>query len=323
MADDNVAIPLHRAVAARRRTPMTTPQRKRPTPPQTAAAAAAPHDATVPRAARRPRAEEGSKAAGRRGIQSIETGFAILEVMRRAGGPIALSRIAEGAQLTVANTHYDLVSFQNIGLVQQDGDTGHYGLGAYALKLGVAALEQFDVYKLARPAMAAISEQTGLTVFLGVWGNKGPAIVYRAEGGKSLPLLELRLGSVLPLLSSALGLNFFAHLPVEMTAGLLEDELRVPVSASGLARSDACRTREQAMRLREEIRSRGVSRCQDTRLPNFTSLSAPIFDLSGGIIAALTVMGPSRLLEGDAEAEVLGLLQRSASEISQTAGMYA
>ncbi len=292
-----------------------------PPKPQTAAPSA-PHAAKAPRAARKSRPDEGGKA-GRRGIQSIETGFAILEVMRRAGGPIALSRIAEGAQLTVANTHYYLVSFQNIGLVQQDGDTGHYGLGAYALKLGVAALEQFDVYKLARPAMAAISEQAGLTVFLGVWGNKGPTIVYRAEGGKSLPLLELRLGSVLPLLSSALGLNFFAHLPEEMTAGMLEDELRVPMSASGLARGDACRTREQAMQLREDIRAHGFSRCQDTLLPNFTSLSAPIFDLSGGIIAALTVMGPSRLLEGTAEADVLGLLQRNASEISQTAGMYA
>ncbi|MDQ0044703.1 IclR family transcriptional regulator [Variovorax boronicumulans] len=261
--------------------------------------------------------------AERRGIQSVEIGFTVLDAIRKAGGPISLSKIAEVTGLAVANTHYYMVSFQRVGLVQQDSDTGHYGLGTYALKLGVAALEQFDVYKLARPAMADISSRTGHTVFLGVWGNKGPTIVYRVAGGRSLPLLELRVGSVLPLLTSALGRNFLAHLPSTMTEAMVKEELAVyaPAIASS-SKSDVPRTLGEVVDMCKRIKMQGYSQSRDSLLPNFTALSAPVFDLSGAIIAAMTVMGPTHLLKDQSEVEVLTLLRHYAVEISQTAGIY-
>lgn len=271
-----------------------------------------------PAAAREPAAAKSAQ----RGIQSVEIGFKILDVLLRAGGPLPLGRIAEQAELAVANAHYYLVSFQRVGVVQQDSDTGHYGLGSYALKLGVAALEQFDVYKLARAAMKAISAESGHTVFLGVWGNKGPTIVNRAEGGKSQPLLELRVGSVLPLLSSALGRNFLAHLPPAATQQAVQDELRLQAPLAHPPGAELPRTLDEVQALTADIRAQGFSRCQNTLLPHFTSLSVPIFDLSGTIIAALTVMGPSHLLDQESEGQVLGLLRQHAAEISQTAGVY-
>ena len=263
-----------------------------------------------------------SEKTVRRGIQSIETGFTILDALRSASGPVPLGKLAELTGLTTANTHYYLVSFQRVGIVQQDADTGHYGLGPYALKLGIAALEQFDVYKLARPSMLDISTQTGHTVFLGVWGNKGPTIVYRVEGSKSLPLLELRVGSVLPLLSSALGRNFLAHLPAAETSGMLEHELKLQSSGYTVPHADIPRTAAAVDEMKSIIRDQGYSRCQNTLLPNFTSLSAPIFDLSAGIVAALTIMGPAHMLTEENEADAVRLLKRHTAEISQTAGMY-
>lgn len=61
--------------------------------------------------------------------------------------------------------------------------------------------------------MWVISAELGHTVFLGVWGNESLIIVNRVESGKNQPLLELSVGSVLPLLSSALGRNFLNHVP--------------------------------------------------------------------------------------------------------------
>ena len=269
------------------------------------------------------KAAPSAEKSERRGIQSVEIGFTVLDAIRRAGEPISLSKIAELAGLAAANTHYYLVSFQRVGLVQQDSDTGHYGLGTYALKLGVAALEQFDVYKLARPAMADISSRTGHTVFLGVWGNKGPTIVYRVAGGRSLPLLELRVGSVLPLLTSALGRNFLAHLPSSVTESMVKEELSVHAPAlAPTSKIEVPQTLDEVVDMCQRIRKQGYSRSKDSLLPNFTALSAPVFDLSGTIIAALTVMGPSHLLKDQAEDEVLRLLRHHAVEISQTAGIY-
>ncbi len=252
-----------------------------------------------------------SSTTARRGIQSIEIGFRILDIVRSAGTPLALKELAEKCELSVPNVHYYLVSFQKVGIIQQHADTGLYSLGPYALRLGLAALEQFDVFTTARPIMADLAAITGQTVFLGVWGNKGPTIVYRVEGGSSRPLLELRVGSVLPLLSSALGRNFLAHLPESRTRDLLEIELK---SSAGSYTTKTVET------LKHDVLQNQVSCCKDALLPHFISLSAPIFDMLGEMTAAITVMGPIGSIDDDPNSETITLLKQKARSISATAG---
>ncbi len=262
-------------------------------------------------------------APARRGIQSIEVGFRILDVMRKTGRPVPLKEIADACALAVANVHYYLVSFQKVGVVLQQADTGYYGLGPYALRLGMAALEQFDVFTSARPVMAELAALTGQTVFLGVWGNKGPTIVYRVEGAGSRALLELRVGSVLPLLSSALGRNFLAHLPECRTRDLLEEEMSVQASQERAAMTGLplkTYSPEDVQALREEVLRHHISRCRDVLLPRFTSLSAPIFDMMGEMTAAITLMGPVGVLDDDLQSETARLIIDKAATISATAG---
>ncbi len=262
---------------------------------------------------------EQAPAAARRGIQSIEVGFRILDVIRKAGRPLPLKEIADACELTVPNVHYYLVSFQKVGVVQQHADTGHYGLGPYALRLGLAALEQFDVFTTARPIMAEVAAITGHTVFLGVWGNKGPTIVYRVEGARSRPLLELRVGSVLPLLSSALGRNFLAHLPEASTRELLEQEM-ASSGLDGYGAAGKSYTQRDVQAIREEVLEHHLSRCRDALLPHFTSLSAPIFDMLGEMKAAITLMGPVGAIDDDLQSDTARLLSEKARSISATAG---
>ena len=110
---------------------------------------------------------DGSKpASARRGIQSIEVGFRILDTIRHAGRPLPLKELADTCQMTVPNVHYYLVSFQKVGLVHQQVDTGYYGLGPYALRLGLAALDrgrdsfaecpEFCWLELAAPVVAVV-----------------------------------------------------------------------------------------------------------------------------------------------------------------------
>lgn len=262
------------------------------------------------------KSDEPKSASPRRGIQSIEVGFRILDVIRQAGRPLPLKELAEASQLTVPNVHYYLVSFQKVGLVHQQPDTGFYGLGPYALRLGLAALEQFDVFTTARPVMAELAAITGQTVFLGVWGNKGPTIVYRVEGSRSRPLLELRVGSVLPLLSSALGRNFLAHLPPANTRDLLEQELASMKKSDGVNKYSM----RDVEAMRDEVLSHHLSRCRDALLPHFTSMSAPIFDMLGEMKAAITVMGPVGSFDDDIDSETARVLIEKAQSISAVAG---
>ena len=259
----------------------------------------------------------------RRGIQSIEIGFEILDVLVKAGGPIPLRTIAETSGVPVANVHNYLVSVHNVGGVVEEADTSFYGLGPYALKLGLSALQQFDVHKVARPAMAELGAQTGFTVFLGVWGNKGPTIVYRVESAQRPSLMELRMGSVLPLLTSALGRNFLAHLPRHVTASMVRDELHHQKRHPEVQYpADFPRSMAEVDAIVSRIHERGISCCKDLFLPGYTTLSAPVFDQLGHIIAGITLMGPNEELDDAPETDTERLLKHCSSQISSAAGWH-
>ena len=258
---------------------------------------------------------------GRRGIQSIEIGFRILDYLLTTLRPVPLKMIAAGTGMSAANVHYYLVSFQAVGIVRQEADTGCYALGPYALKLGMAAIEQFDVFTAARPVMAELATTIGHTVFLGVWGNRGPTIVYRVEGGASRPIIELRVGSVLTLLRSALGRNFLAHLPPDLTRPMRAQELAEGAPNGRRPKADDTPgSPAEVADMTAAIRRNGISRCRDALLANFTSLSAPIFDQTGFMIAAITLMGPIGVLDDDLAGPTAQALRDQARAISAIAG---
>ncbi|MDR2330524.1 MAG: helix-turn-helix domain-containing protein, partial [Comamonas sp.] len=109
----------------------------------------------------------------RAGIQSVEVGFALLQALVEARGPLALKDLAHAAAMPAAKAHRYLVSYQRSGLVKQDAATSRYDLGPMALQLGLAALRRSDAVRLARERMPDWLERLGHTVALAVWGNHG------------------------------------------------------------------------------------------------------------------------------------------------------
>jgi hypothetical protein len=94
----------------------------------------------------------------RAGIQSVEVGFALLDVLGQSAGPLMLRDLAAAAGMSAAKAHRYLVSFQRLALVVQDAGTTRYDLGPAALKLGLASLSRLDAVKLARERVGALME---------------------------------------------------------------------------------------------------------------------------------------------------------------------
>jgi DNA-binding IclR family transcriptional regulator len=264
---------------------------------------------------------EGTRRDERRGIQSIETGFRIIDALIRTGRPMPLKELAAAVALPAPNVHFYLVSLVRIGMVSQDEATGHYRIGPYGLKIGIACLEQFDLFSVARPILASLAQASGYTTFLGVWGNHGPTIVYRIDGSRSPGIFELRIGSVLPLLSSALGRVFLAYLPTQDSAALLRAELAQPGRpGAGRADLDVPTDIAGAQALAAEVRAQGMSRCRSALLSDFTALSAPVRDHAGNIIAAVTVMGPLGVFDDAFDGAIGPRIREAADAISHQAG---
>jgi len=231
----------------------------------------------------------------RAGIQSVEVGFALLDVLARAEGPLMLRDLAKAAGMSAAKAHRYLVSFQRLQLVVQDAATTRYDLGPAALKLGLASLERLDAVKLARERAAQLVEQIGHTVALAVWGNHGPTVVHWEESPHAVTV-NLRLGDVMPLLTSATGRCFAAYVPKEAIAGMLKEEL---ARAQRQGRTDTPTTLAGVRALLDEVRQRRGARVVDTLLPGIVGFCLPVFDADAHMVLGVIAMGASGTFDAD------------------------
>ena len=225
-------------------------------------------------------------AKSQRGVQSVEIGLRVAKILAEAPGALQLKELAARAGLSASKTHRYLVSLVRIGLVRQID--GRYDLGGMALDFGLAALARIDVVRMASPALASVRDQTGATTFLAVWGYNGPTIVRWEESSQPVTL-NVRVGSIMPLLTSATGRLFAAFLPPEQTDAMLRGEIK-NLRKRGVAVSR--RVLKEFRRLQAKIRSTGISPADGTQLASVSALSAPIFDVDGRIVAAITSLGP-------------------------------
>lgn len=224
----------------------------------------------------------------RAGIQSVEVGFGLLEVLSQAPGPLMLRDLAGAAGMSAAKAHRYLVSFQRLRLVVQDASSTRYDLGPAALELGLASLSRLDAVKLARERIAGLREQIGHTLALAVWGNHGPTIVHWEESPQAATV-NLRLGDVMPLLSSATGRCFAAYLSREAMTPLLKAEV---ARARKPGRGDGPATLAQARALLDDVRQRGAARVIDILLPGIAAFCVPVFDSDGHIVLGIMALGP-------------------------------
>ena len=222
----------------------------------------------------------------RAGIQSVEVGFALLEGLTRSRGPLMLKDVAASAGMSAAKAHRYLVSFQRLGLVTQDPRTARYDLGPAALKLGLASLTRLDGVRLARERMPALMETIGHTLALAVWGNHGPTIVHWEESPQAVTA-NLRLGDVMPLLSSATGRCFAAFMSPEVVAPLLKEELARAVK---MRRTDLPATMAEVNALLAEVRERGAARVVDTLLPGIVAFVDGVTAAAIGAIAGAVIV---------------------------------
>lgn len=255
----------------------------------------------------------------RAGIQSVEVGFALLDALARARGPLMLRDLAAAAGMSAAKAHRYLVSFQRLGLVSQDGASTRYDLGPAALKLGLAAITRLNAVKLARERMPALMERIGHTLALAVWGNRGPTIVHWEESPQSVTV-NLRLGDVMPLLSSATGRCFAAHVSREAVAPLLREEL---ARARQLGRTDLPRTQAELKQLLQEVRERGMARVVDTLLPGIAGFCVPVFDFDGHLMLGIVAMGSMASFDTGWHGAVAAPLRAAAEQLSAELGYHA
>ncbi|ARP78206.1 IclR family transcriptional regulator [Bordetella genomosp. 6] len=254
---------------------------------------------------------------GRRSIQSVEVGFPLLAALVDAGRPLTLRDLAGAAGMTSAKAHPYLVSFTRVGLVQQDTVTGQYELGPFALQMGLVSLQRLDPVRVALPEVDKLQSEIGHTLGIAVLGSHGPTMIHITEA--SYPVhVNMRKGTVMSMLHTATGQVFAAWLPPKVAEHYIAREDGDAAVIASLTPRKTTRANLEAMLA--DIRVHGMARALGNPLPGVDALSVPVFDHTGGIVLALTSLGPTGLFDASFTGAIARPLLACAQEISRKLG---
>jgi DNA-binding IclR family transcriptional regulator len=248
-------------------------------------------------------------ARQRLGIQSVEIASRILAAMAGAPQPLPLKDLARRCGMPAAKVHRYLVSLTRTQLVAQDSVDGRYSIGSASVALGLAGLYSLDAVRIASAYLGDLRDESGETAVLATWSSTGPVIIRIEERSRPV-FMNVRVGSTLPLLRSAVGLVFSAYRAEEEVRGLIAKERRA--RREGAIEERLARTRRL-----------GIGVVDGDLVPGVTALAAPIFDHRARVVASVALLGGPEHLKPRADSPAARLLKRVAAAISERLGYRA
>lgn len=249
------------------------------------------------------------KADGR-GVQSIEVGARLLNVLVSEGEPMMLKDLARLAGIAPAQAHAYLVSFRKQGLIEQESQAGRYRLGPFALELGISRMRSFDPLRMASEAVITLATKTGLIVILVVWGSFGPTVIQVQESGDQINM-NTRVGTVYSVTGTASGRAFAAFMPEGLIREFIKTEKREDNLSQRVGRQQFLSKATLAT-----IRQQGFATIDEKPVPGIAAASAPVFDHVGQMQLALTIIGSERILDTSPDSPLVKALLETTGGLS-------
>jgi IclR family acetate operon transcriptional repressor len=254
-----------------------------------------------------------ARGSVQRTVPAVDRAVRVLRALAADGA--AAPRLSDlGRQLGLSKSSLSdlLATLERHGLVERDGDSRGYRLGATLLALGSAALRRLDVAQLARPHLAGLRDATGETAVLHVPTADGAIIVARAESHHDLKVVA-PLGHRLPRFAGAVAKVLLAARPEAEVARHLPRRLPAFTPQSITAPGRYLRELRRVRRL-------GYAVDDEEYLPGVRAVSAPVRDARGRVVAALTAVGSSVRLTRNRLAAAARAVVAEADELSRRLG---
>lgn len=205
----------------------------------------------------------------------------LLDAFLPSARELSLNELADRTGLPLS-TAYRLATqlVQWGGLERVEG--GGYRIGLRLWEIGALATTGSTLQAVVSPFMQDLYEATRENVQLAILSGHQALYIEKIAGPRSIPIRTRRAGR-LPLHATGVGKVLLAHAPAEFVEELIAGGLRrytahTIVSGGPLRRSLA------------EIRRAGVGFAKEELTLGSVSVAAPVFDVSGSAVAAISLV---------------------------------
>jgi len=217
-------------------------------------------------------------------VRAVERAMRILSAFDGEHEERGVSEVAQATGLHKATVHRIMMTLLAGDFLERAPDGERFRLGMRVVELGLGALRGLDLRRAAFPYMQRLVERFDETCDLGIF-DRGRVLYVEVVHSQHSLTIAARVGRRLPAHCTASGRVFLAFLPEQVVAPILNGPL------------EACteKTITSLARLREELeatRQRGYALDDEEFEKGIRAVSAPIRDIDGNVIAALSVPGP-------------------------------
>lgn len=264
----------------------------------------------------------GAAGVGRRNkrlqgrVQSVEVGARLLKVMAKLEGPQMLGNIAQAARMPPAKVHRYLASLVREGIIEQNEIDGRYDFGGSAREIGQAAMARLDIVRIGTAVLLELHKQIHETVLLGVWGNAGATVIYSITAARPVSV-NVRIGTVLPTLTSAIGKICAAYLPRSFTAASIDRERSLNKKAGLPAQFHQQQALEKML---AQIKSDGYTLVEGEMMIGIHAVGVPILGKNDELIAVISCAGAAGSLDMRPKGPILKHLQAASARFSAILG---
>jgi len=245
--------------------------------------------------------------------KSVEKAIAVLNCFTTDRQILGVGEISRHTGYTKSTVSRLLVTLEKHGCVTKTESLGKYQMG-YRINLwGNISAQQNNLVNIARPVMEKLRDECGEEIALYVVEGERRVCVARVQSLHEIAKVG-PVGSYYPLHAGASGKVLLAYLPADRRQEIMR---LVPLEKyTTLTITDIGKLEKDLM----AIRSQGYAVSRGEREPDAFSVTAPVWDASGWVVASLSISGPNfRLTEKQLKNNIQEILDAS-KEISKKLG---
>jgi DNA-binding IclR family transcriptional regulator len=249
------------------------------------------------------------KAAKTYNVRAVERAMRILSCFD--GGQraeLGVSDIAQATRLHKATAYRIIMTLLGRGFLERTAEGGKFRLGLRVVELGLGALRGLDFRRAAFPYMEQLVERYRETCTLSMF-DRGQVLYVEVVHSERSLTIAARVGRHLPAHCTASGKVLLAFLPTQVVETVLNEPLAVYTE----------KTITSPDQLREElgvVRQRGYAFADEEFEVGISAISAPIRDVDGNLVAALSIPFPTNRLRRERIPEIAQALLEAANAVS-------
>lgn len=223
-------------------------------------------------------------------VNSFARGLEVIRVFSRAKPKMTLSEVSRATDMTRATVRRFLLTLVREGYVETDGK--YFSLKPKVLELGYSVLSSMSIWEVAQPIMNELAETLQESCFAAVL--QGDQVIYTARAtSKRYVNVGISVGSHVPAHCVSSGRVLLAALSEQQFLKYLDEAELTKFTPNTVTSKVKLRSAI------EEVRIQGWSIVDQELEIGLRSISVPIRDAGGAVVAALNVPCPSSRISYD------------------------